>query len=59
MGWLWGLVTVLGPLLLIGAIIWAYFRNRGGSRAEIARAERGARDVREEIKRDEAEDGAP
>ena len=59
MGWLWSLVTVVGPILLIGAIIWAYLRNRQGSRAVVARAERGARELREELEREESRDGAP
>ncbi len=52
MGWLWSLATVLGPILLIAVIVWAWLRNRGGSRAQIARAEEGAKEVREEIRRD-------
>jgi hypothetical protein len=47
-------MTVLGPVLLIAVLIWAFMRNRGGSQAEIDRAERGARDLREEIDQDEA-----
>jgi hypothetical protein len=53
MGWLWTLATIVGPLLLIGAIVWAYLRNRRASPGEIARAERGARELREEIEEDE------
>jgi hypothetical protein len=59
MGWLWTLITILGPILLIGAIIWAYLRNRRPRPGEIARAERGARELREEIEEDEARRGAP
>jgi hypothetical protein len=59
MGWLWTLITILGPVLLIGAIIWAYLRNRNPRHGEIARAERGARELREEIEEDEARRGAP
>lgn len=51
---LWSVMTVLGPVLLIAVLIWAFMRNRGGSQAEIDRAERGARDLREEIDQDEA-----
>ena len=58
-GWLWTLITILGPLLLIGAIVWATLRNRNARPGEIARAERGARELREELERDEARDGAP
>jgi hypothetical protein len=59
MGSLWTLVTVLGPVLLIGTIIWATLRNRSASRADIASADLGARKLREEIERDEAKDGVP
>ena len=58
MGSLWPLITILGPILLLVAIIWATLRNRG-SREDIARADRGARELREEIERDEARDGTP
>lgn len=58
-GWLWSLITILGPILLIGAIVWAYLRNRKPRAGEIARAERGARELREELEEDEARRGAP
>ena len=51
-GWLWSLATILGPILLIAAIVYAVIRNRGGSRAEIDRAERGAVTLREDLDRD-------
>jgi cbb3-type cytochrome oxidase subunit 3 len=51
-GWLWSLATILGPILLIGAIIYAFLRNRGGSRSEVRRAERGAVELREDLQRD-------
>lgn len=56
---LWPVITVVGPLLLIAAIVWAYMRNRNASRANVERAERGARDVRQEIEEEEARRGAP
>jgi len=58
-GSLWSLVTILGPILLMGAIIWAWLRNRNPAPGEIARAERGARELREELEEDEARRGAP
>ena len=58
-GWLWTLITILGPILLIGAILWAYMRNRNPLPGEIERAERGARELREEIEEDEARRDAP
>ena len=57
MGWLWTLITILGPILLIGAIVWAYLRNRNPSRAEIERSERGARELREELEREDSGEG--
>jgi|GEM_PF-5066482 hypothetical protein len=48
-----------GAALLLAAIVYATIRNRGGSPEEIARAERGARELREEIAEDEARSGAP
>lgn len=55
MGSIWPVITVVGPLLLIGFLIWAFFRNRASaSRTQIERAERGARDLREDIEEDNA-----
>jgi cbb3-type cytochrome oxidase subunit 3 len=51
-GWLWSLATIVGPILLIAVIIYAYLRNRGGSRRQVERAERGAVEFREELDRD-------
>ena len=50
MGTLWSLLTVIGPLLLAGAILWALLRNRARERPEdIARSEQGARELRDRI----------
>ena len=59
MGWLWSLATILGPILLIGVVLWAVMRNRQGGPREVERAELGARELREDIEEDEARDGAP
>ncbi len=56
---IWSLVTVVGPVLLIAALIWAYLQNRNASRANVERAERGARELRQEIEHDEARRRAP
>ncbi len=56
---LWFLIDIVAPILLIAAIIWAYLHNRNAGRAEIARAERGARELRQELEEDEARRGAP
>jgi hypothetical protein len=58
-GWMWILINFVGPFLLLAVIVWAYLRNRRSSPGEIERSERGARELREEIERDEARDGAP
>ena len=57
MGWLWTLITILGPLLLIGAILWAFLRNRNPSRSELERSERGARELREKLEREDSGEG--
>ena len=57
-GWLWSLVTILGPILFIGVLVWAYLRNRNPRPGEIARAEQGARELRRDLEEDEARDGA-
>jgi hypothetical protein len=49
---LWPIITVVGPLLLIGVVIWATLRNRNAPPGTTERAERGAHELREEIKRD-------
>jgi hypothetical protein len=58
-GWLWSLSTIVGPILLMAVILWAWLRNRNPRPGEIARAERGARELRQDIEEDEARDGAP
>lgn len=55
---IWSLVTIVGPILLIAAIIWAYLANRS-SREGVERAERGARELREELAAEEARRGSP
>lgn len=52
MGDFWGVVLILGPLVLLGVIIWAFTRNRAASRSTIDRAEQGAVQLREEIERE-------
>lgn len=41
--------TVIGPILLLAAMIWAWQRNRRASRSNEIEAERGARDLRHDI----------
>lgn len=51
------IAAVGGALLLFFAIIYAFIRNRGGDRAEIARAEKGAHDLREELEEEDERRG--
>jgi hypothetical protein len=30
----WGIITIIGPLLLVAVLAWAALRNRSSSRAE-------------------------
>lgn len=57
MGWLWVLVTGIGVIALFVAIYYGRFRNQHDDSASIADAERGARDVRDEISADEERRG--
>ena len=57
MGWLWVLVTGIGVLALFAAMYYGRFRNQHDTRSNIAEAEKGARDVRDEITADEERRG--
>lgn len=52
LGSLWGLMTVIGPIILGVAIIWAIRHNRA-SRAEIARTEEATARMYDEQNRDD------
>ena len=56
---LWIIIAIVGPALLIAALIWAFLRNRNATRREIERADRGARELRAQLEEEEARDGAP
>ncbi|GMM92096.1 hypothetical protein [Qipengyuania sp. MTN3-11] len=45
----WGIVLIVGPLLLIGAIIYGTMRNRKAGAATDRQAEVGAKRLQEEI----------
>ena len=54
-GGLWGIATILGPLLLMAVIIWAVMRNRKANDNTVDRADRGAERLREEIEEDQTQ----
>jgi hypothetical protein len=56
---LWIVIDIVGPLLLMVVVIWLVVRNRRARRAEIARAEQGARELRAELDEEEARRGEP
>lgn len=59
LGSLWGLMTILGPILLAGILFWAMQRNRTRTRAEKERTERATRELYEESDRaSKARDGS-
>lgn len=58
MGGLWALMTILGPILLALALLYAVLRNRArASRRDIDRTERATRRVHQQIAQDDKEDG--
>jgi hypothetical protein len=46
----WGMINIVGPLLLAAVLLWAFLRNRS-SRRDVDRSERGTRDVYDESER--------
>lgn len=57
MGGLWALVTILGPILLGLALLYAILRNRTRSgRRGLDRTERATRRMYQEIAQEERED---
>lgn len=56
----WGIMTIIGPVLLAAVLLWALLRNRS-ARGDVDRTEAGTRDLyREEeaARRREDDDGA-
>jgi hypothetical protein len=49
---IWGIVTIVGPILLAGAIIWAMLNNRGTKR-EVERTEEATKRLYDEPDPDE------
>ncbi|PTQ10957.1 hypothetical protein CLG96_11335 [Sphingomonas oleivorans] len=50
---LWSLITIIGPILLAVALIWAVIANRNRSPAQRERTERGTAELYDRIDREE------
>jgi hypothetical protein len=46
---LYTLMNIVGPLLLLGVIVWAYFYSRGRSRRADQVRDEGTRELRDEL----------
>jgi len=44
----WGIITIIGPLILAVVILWAILRNRKSSRRDVERTERATHDLYKE-----------
>ena len=51
-GGLWGIMTIVGPILLAAVLLWAIMHNRT-SKAQKDRTEEATRRVREEQNRED------
>jgi hypothetical protein len=40
---LWGLATIVGPIVLLGLFVWVILRNRSSSRASKERTEQATK----------------
>lgn len=58
MAWFWWIAVVVGPLLLIGLIVCGTLRTQGSSRG-VSRAERGAKELRDELAREDENQPEP
>jgi hypothetical protein len=54
----WGIINIVGPLLLAAVLLWALLRNRKTSKRDVDRSEQGTRDLyrEEEEKRRTGDD---
>ena len=46
---LWPIITVVGPILLLAALVWAFLRNRSAPRSTEVQADAGAERLRHRI----------
>lgn len=55
---LWGVITVIGPILLAAALFWALLRNRQQrSRRSIEQTEKATRQLYDELHREDKQGG--
>lgn len=54
----WGILTIIGPLLLAAVLLWVLLRNRKARNRDVDRTEQGTRDLyrEEEEKRRSGDD---
>ncbi|HEX8378962.1 MAG TPA: hypothetical protein VF619_00260 [Allosphingosinicella sp.] len=54
----WGIINIVGPLLLAAVLLWVLLRNRKTSKRDIDRSEQGTHDLyrEEEEKRRSGDD---
>lgn len=50
---LYPLMNIVGPLLLLAVIVWAYFHTRNRSRREDQITDEGARNLREQLNQED------
>ena len=58
-GSFWGLLTILGPLLLGAALAFALLRNRRSTQGEVDRTERATHDLYQSIDRSDKRNEDP
>ena len=54
MSWLWFVTVVIGPILLLAAIVYATLRYRGRDKRMDAYSDRKAHELREELSREDS-----
>ncbi|MCH2486340.1 MAG: hypothetical protein MK010_01160 [Erythrobacter sp.] len=50
---IWSITVIVGPIILIAAIIYAWLRNRNARKSTLREADRGAKRVQEKVERDQ------
>jgi FtsZ-interacting cell division protein ZipA len=50
---IWSITVIVGPIILIAAIVYAWLRNRNARKATKRKADRGAERLQEKVERDQ------